>query len=88
MKKFNFKNKREYLSKKRSSDAESKKSTTASFKNNLESNWKNYEEDHLLQEKSITTDSNFNALLENSSKSLIYSNNNLIQFFLNAPFLF
>ena len=68
MKKFNFKNKREYLNKNRGSNNDSAKKSVDTPKNKLESNWKNYEEDDLLQEKSINTDSNFNALLESSSK--------------------
>ena len=76
MKKFNFKNKREYLNKQRSSDAASRLSKSQREHPRLESNWKNYEEDVTLQERGLTDELNFNELLESSSMlCVLYLNN-------------
>jgi hypothetical protein len=78
MKKFNYKNKREYLSKNRNSTgADAKKSNDSSSRKNLGSNWKNYEEETLtnLSDRETTSDNlNFDELLESSSRfwSLTY----------------
>ena len=71
MKKFGYKNKREYLSKNRNvTGADAKKSNDSSSRKNLGSNWKNYEEDTLtLSDRETQSDNvNFDALLESSSK--------------------
>ena len=72
MKKFNFKNKREYLNKKKSSDAAGRGDSGArQVKSTLESNWKNYEEDANQEQNEATEELNFNELLEDSSKTII-----------------
>ncbi len=72
MKKFNYKNKREYLSKNRNvTGADAKKANDSASRKNLGSNWKNYEEDTLnLSDRETTTSDNlnFDELLESSSK--------------------
>ena len=72
MKKFNYKNKREYLSKNRNvTGADAKKASDSASRKNLGSNWKNYEEDTLNLSDRETTASdnlNFDELLESSSK--------------------
>lgn len=79
MKKFNYKNKREYLNKTRNAEKKSNESSTSSSlaaKKNLGNNWKNYEEDNddddgvasnLNEINAAAENFNFDELLESSS---------------------
>ena len=76
MKKFNHKNKREYLNKTRNTEKKSNEPSSLSAKKNLGSNWKNYEEvdddddvaSNLNKINAETENFNFDELLESSSE--------------------